>query len=163
MPLDFTPTSIQKAAKRVFTVPITNAAAFDANIAALKDETNPLGTIAGGITTTEAYYKATIAYLNPLGKVLGTIVVTAPTRDTYDSVIADILADTAISTAFGENTIADRNNTKDNWYVKLRLRDPTGETYYLAFNRGELKISSYGDDAILARAEAWADTITNLN
>ncbi|MDU9376361.1 hypothetical protein McpSp1_09720 [Methanocorpusculaceae archaeon Sp1] len=163
MPLNFTTTSIQKAAKRVFTVPITNATAFDANIAALKDETNPLGTTANGITTTEEYYKATIAYLNPLGKVLGTIVLTAPTREIYDSVIADILADTAICSAFGENTIADRNNAKDNWYVKLKLRDPTGETYYLTFNREELKIGSYGDDAILAKVDEWADNIQNLN
>ena len=101
MPLNFTTTSVVKSAARKFTVPITNAATFDANITALKAEDTPLGTTAyqtagesiPGVATANEYYKATIAYLTPLGEVIGSIVVGAPTRSTYDAITAKILAD----------------------------------------------------------------------
>ena len=43
MPLDFTPTSVVKSAKRTYTAPITDAQTFDDAVAALKAEDNPLG------------------------------------------------------------------------------------------------------------------------
>ncbi len=171
MPLDFVPTSIVKAAKRAFTVPITSAATFDATIAALKAADNPLGATAyqtagetiDGVSVANEYYKATIAYLTPLGEVLGSITVDAPTRAVYDAVVADILADSTLTAKFGEGTIADRDTTKDSWNVRLKIHDPTGELYYLNFTRKDLKISSYEADAILTKVDTWADSVTALN
>ncbi|MDV0443488.1 hypothetical protein [Methanorbis rubei] len=171
MPLDFTQTSVVKAARRSFTVPITTASAFDANIAALKATDNPLGATAyqtagetiDGVSVANEYYKATIAYLSPLGEVIGSIVVDAPTRAVYDAVVAHILADTALTAKFGESAVADRDNTKDSWNVRLKIHDPTGEIYFLSFTRKDLKISSYESDAILAKVDAWADTQNSLN
>ena len=171
MPLNFTTTSVVKSAARKFTVPITNPATFDATIAALKAEDNPLGTTAyqtagesiPGVATANESYKATIAYLNPLGEVLGAIVVDAPTRSTYDAITAKILADTVLTAAFAADAIADRDATKDAWSVRLRIHDPTGEIYYLNFTRKDLKISSYENDAILTKVDTWADGVTSLN
>ena len=91
MPLDFTPTSVVKSAKRTYTAPITDAQTFDDAVAALKAEDNPLGATeymtAGetvpGVSTASEYYKATIEYTDTLGETLGTIVITAPTRTAY--------------------------------------------------------------------------------
>ncbi|MDV0442316.1 hypothetical protein [Methanorbis furvi] len=171
MPLDFTPTSVVKAAKRTFTVPITTAATFDANIAALTAADNPLGATAyqtagasvDGVTVANEYYKATIAYLNPLGEVIGAIVIDAPTRSAYDAVVAHVLADDALTAKFAADAVADRDNTKDSWNVRLKIHDPTGEIYFLSFTRKDLKISSYESDAILAKVEEWADAQNTLN
>ena len=171
MPIDFTPTSTVKSAKRTFTAPITTAATFDAAVAALKAEDNPLGATAyqtagetiDGVSTASEYYKATIEYLDPLGKTIGAIIIDAPTRTAYDDIIAEILATTAIATAYGADATADRNTAKDSWNVRLRIHDPTGELYYLTFSRKDLRISSYESDAILAKVETWADGITALN
>ena len=171
MPTDFTPTSTVKSAKRTYTAPITAAATFDAAIAALKDEDNPLGATdymtAGetidGVSTTSEYYKATIEYLDTLGKTLGTITIDAPTRTAYDDIIAEILATTTITTAYSTDATANRNTAKDNWNVRLRIHDPTGELYYLTFTRKDLRISSYEADAILAKVETWADGVAALN
>ena len=171
MPLDFTTTSIVKSAKRTFTAPITSTNAFDAAVAALTADDNPLGatayqtageTIAGVVTTAENY-KATIEYLDTLGKTLGTIVIDAPTRTAYDDIIAEILAATAITTAYGADATADRNTAKDSWNVRLKIHDPTGELYFLNFTRKDLKISSYEADAILAKVDTWADSVAALN
>lgn len=171
MPLDFTPTAIVKSAKRTFTAPITTAAAFDAAVAALKAVENPLGATAyqtagesvDGVTTAGEYYKATIEYVNPLGETLGTIVIDAPTRDAYDDIIAELLATTAVTTAYGADATASRNTAKDSWNVRLRIHDPTGELYFLNFTRKDLKISSYEADAILAKVDIWADGVAALN
>ena len=137
MPLDFTPTSVVKSAKRTFTAPITEAQTFDEAIAALSAEENPLGATdymtAGetisGVTTTSEYYKATIE----------------------------------ITQAYGSDASANRNSAKDSWNVRLKIHDPTGEIYYLAFTRKDLKISSYESDDILAKVDTWADGVAALN
>lgn len=167
MPIDFTPTSVVKGAKRTFTAPMTNAATFDAAIAALKAEDNPLGATSyqtagetlAGVTTAKEYYKATVEYVNSLG----TIVIDAPTRDAYDDIIAELLATTAITQAYGADATANRNSAKDSWNIRLRIHDPTGELYFLNFTRKDLKISSYESDDILAKVENWADGVTALN
>ncbi|MCZ0861636.1 hypothetical protein O0S10_10490, partial [Methanocorpusculum sp. MG] len=151
--------------------PITSANAFDAAIAALKADDNPLGTsdymtsgqTIPGVTTTSENYKATIEYVDTVGKTRGTIVITAPTRDAYDDIIAEILSATAITQAYGADAVANRNTAKDSWNVRLKLHDPAGEIYFLAFTRKDLKISSYESDNILTKVEAWADGIAALN
>ncbi len=107
--------------------------------------------------------KATIEYVNPLGETLGTIVIDAPTRDAYETIIAELLATTAITQAYGADATANRNSAKDSWNVRLKIHDPTGELYYLSFTRKDLKISSYEADAILAKVDTWADGVTALN
>ncbi|HJK81157.1 MAG TPA: hypothetical protein O0Y06_09710 [Methanocorpusculum sp.] len=171
MPLDFTPTTIVKSAKRTFTAPITSANTFDETIAALKAADNPLGTTpyqtAGetidGVLTAAESYRATIEYVDTLGKTLGAITISAPGRDAYETIIAEILATTAITTAYGADTTANRNTAKDSWNVRLKIHDPTGEIYFLNFTRKELRISSYESDDILTKVDTWADGVAALN
>ncbi|MCZ0863491.1 hypothetical protein [Methanocorpusculum vombati] len=171
MPIDFTPTSIVKSAKRTFTAPITSANVFDETIAALKADDNPLGAAAyqtsgetiDGVTTTAESYRATIEYVNALGKTLGAITITAPGRDAYDTIIAELLATTAITQAYGADATANRNTAKDSWNIRLKIHDPTGENYYLNFTRKELRISSYEADTILTKVDTWADGVAALN
>ena len=163
MPLDFTPTSVVKRAKRTYTAPITDAQTFDNAIADLKSEDNPLGATdymtAGetipGVSTASEYYKATIEYTDTLGETLGTIVITAPTRTAYDDIIAELLAATAITQAYGSDTATNRNTAKDSWNVRLKIHDPTGEIYYLSFTRKALKITPYENDNKAARSHAY--------
>ena len=151
MPLDFTPTSVVKSAKRTYTAPITDAQTFDNAIAELKSEDNPLGATdymtAGetvpGVSTASEYYKATIEYTDTLGETLGTIVITAPTRTAYDDIIAELTAAATITQAYGSGAAANRNTAKDSWNVRLKIHDPTGEIYYLSFTRKDLRITSY--------------------
>jgi hypothetical protein len=171
MPLDFTPTSVVKSAKRTFTAPITAAATFDAVIAELKATDNPLGATAyqtagetlDGVVTAGEYYKATVEYLNPLGESLGTIIIDAPTRETYNDIIAELLAATAITEAYGNGATPARNTAKDSWNVRLKIHDPTGEIYFLNFTRKDLRISSYESDIILTKVDTWADGVAALN
>ena len=174
MPLDFTPTSVVKSAKRTYTAPITDAQTFDNAVAALKSEDNPLGATeymtAGetvpGVSTASEYYKATIEYIeytDTLGETLGTIVITAPTRTAYDDIIAELLAAATITQAYGSDTAANRNTAKDSWNVRLKIHDPTGEIYYLSFTRKDLRITSYESDNILTKVDTWADGVAALN
>ena len=159
MPLDFTPTSVVKSAKRTYTAPITDAQTFDNAIAELKSEDNPLGATeymtAGetvpGVSTASEYYKATIEYTDTLG------------RTAYDDIIAELTAAATITQAYGSGAAANRNTAKDSWSVRLKIHDPTGEIYYLSFTRKDLRITSYESDDILTKVDTWADGVAALN
>lgn len=169
MPTDFITTSVVKAATRNFTAPIISAATFDAVIAAITGPENPLGTtpyqtagqtIPGTVVTGESY-RATIEYFDEnTGSIIGSLVVTVPTREKYNAIIAKLEGDTALSALFGGD--AYRNDAKDSWGVRVRLHDPTGEIYFLALARNTLRLSSFESDTILAKVEAWADSVPAL-
>jgi hypothetical protein len=44
----------------------------------------------------------------------------------------------------------------------LKCHDPNGELYTVNFARDQITITSYEDDAIRTRVEAWADTVPAL-
>ncbi len=172
MAINFVPTSVVKGAKRIFTAPIVSASVFDANIAAVTGADNPLDTVSfqssgatvpGAVVGSESY-KATVMYVEPVnGKTVGSLVLTAPTRSACDAIVTDLLAATAITAQFGEGVDAVQDTAKSNWNVVVKLHDPNGENYTLTFTRKELRIGSYEDDAILAKVETWADTVSSLN
>ena len=165
MPIDFVPKSTVKSAERIFTAPIVSAETFDGIITSLlATEDNPLGANgANGVTVSSASYGATIAFIEETeGKTVGTVTLRGKTRAAINASVTAALADTALATAFGGDAVQD--TTKNAWSVKLKCNHPaTGETYYLAFTRESLTLSSYEADAVLATVEAWADTVTALN
>ena len=172
MPIDFVNVSTVKAATRTFTAPITTASAFDGVITALMDtETNPLAAVSytnsagetiAGVRKTSESYKATVEFFDAEGVVLGSMVLTAPSRTGLEDSVAEVLATEAFKTAYGA-TSADQNTAKNSWTVRLTVHDATGENYYVHLTREYMKVSSFEADAILARVEAWADTQTVLN
>ena len=172
MTTDFIPTSTVKAATRTFTAPIVSADTYDAVIAALTGDTNPLdasayqtsGETRAGVEVTSQNYRAVIQLIEPdEGKTIGSIILTAPTRTAINAATARIIADTDLAAFFGEGTDAVRNTTKDAWTVRIKVHDPTGELYYLNLTRKDLRISSYENDAILTKVETWADGVAALN
>ena len=50
----------------------------------------------------------------------------------------------------------------DLFSVTLKCHDPSGELYFLSLARDRITISSYTDDAILKRVEAWTDSVPEL-
>ena len=161
MPVDFVPKSIVKSAVRTFTAPIVSAETFDSVIASLLvTENNPLG---AAVTKSTESYGATIAYIEETeGATVGTVTLRGKTRAAINASVTAALADTALATAFGGDAVQD--TTKNTWYVKLKVVEPTyGETYYLSFNRDTLTILSYENDAVLTVVETWADIVTAMN
>ena len=51
---------------------------------------------------------------------------------------------------------------EDTFSATLKCHDASGEIYYVAFSREQVRVTSYSDDAILATIETWADTKTEL-
>ena len=50
----------------------------------------------------------------------------------------------------------------DLFSVMLKCHDPDGEFYYLSLARNRITVSSYSDDGIRKRVEAWADKVPAL-
>lgn len=170
MPKDFITTSVIKAANRTFTAPIISESVFDAIVAALTGSENPLGTTAyqtagetiPGAVVTDESYKATIEYFDTNnGSVIGSLTFTVKTRAKYNAIIAHLEGNNTLAELFGGE--AYRNDAKDAWNVRVKLHDPTGEIYFLNFARKTLRLSSFENDAILTKVDAWADTVPELN
>ena len=51
----------------------------------------------------------------------------------------------------------------ETYYAQLKCHDPSGDDYYVTFTRKTVRLSSYQDEAIRAKVEAWADTVTSLD
>jgi len=50
----------------------------------------------------------------------------------------------------------------DHFSVLLKCHDPNGELYFLSIARDRITLSSYIDDGIRKRVEAWADSVPAL-
>ncbi|MCX6690372.1 MAG: hypothetical protein NTZ39_11900 [Methanoregula sp.] len=74
--------------------------------------------------------------------------------------VAVIMASAPLATAHTGTAIHDPEN--DGYSATLRCHDPNGEIYYVNFARDRMSVSSYSDDAILAKVDTWADTVTAL-
>ncbi|MFA7302879.1 MAG: hypothetical protein WC015_00085, partial [Methanoregula sp.] len=78
----------------------------------------------------------------------------------FNAGIALLMADTDLATAHGGTIIHDPE--EDSYSATLKCHDANGELYFVNFARDQLSVSSYSDDAILAKVETWADTVTAL-
>ena len=50
----------------------------------------------------------------------------------------------------------------DSFSATVRCHDANGELHNVTFSRNRLTVTSYSDDAILAKVETWADTVPEL-
>ena len=55
-----------------------------------------------------------------------------------------------------------RDSDKETYSATVKCHDPNGELYLVTFNRDKVTVTSYEDDAILAKVETWADTVPEL-
>jgi hypothetical protein len=164
---DFVQQSITKTAVRELTTPIADITTFNTLVS---------GVISGNPWSCTAYdvagvpqdpvaksregYTARIEYENIEAKVVGSVNARAPTVAAFNSAVTAITADTALATAMGGDAIHVAD--EDTFSATLKCHDASGEIYYVAFSREQVRVTSYSDDAILATIETWADTKTEL-
>jgi hypothetical protein len=94
------------------------------------------------------------------GKRIGTASLQSPSIAAYEANAAEVLANTALATAFAG--YAERLFENETYYCQLKCHDPSGDDYYVTFTNRAVQISSYQDDAIKDAVETWADAVGAL-
>jgi hypothetical protein len=105
-------------------------------------------------------YTAKFVYLTPTGKRIGSGQDMYSTLEDYQNGIAAVISNMANIAAHGGKVrhLPDA----DLFSVILKCHDPGGELYFLAIARDRLTLSSYSDDGIRKRVEAWANRVPAL-
>jgi hypothetical protein len=105
-------------------------------------------------------YTAKFVYEDAKGKRVGTGSETYNSVQGYRRGIAAVISNMANIASHGGNprhTLA-----ADMFAVTLRCNDPEHGLYFVSLARNRITVSSYGDDAVLARVGMWADTVPAL-
>jgi hypothetical protein len=98
-----------------------------------------------------------VVYENPTTlKNMGTATAKASTVAGYSAVATALVGNAALATAIGGDPIQDTEG--EGYSISLNCHDANGEDYTVTFTRKTVTISSYEDNAIVARIETWADT-----
>ena len=164
---DFVQQTNVKSAVRALTTPIADVAAFNTIVQAVLT-TNPFGCTAyetssgqmPAMEKTREGYTARILYEDDEANTVGTITARAGTVVGFNTVKSEILGDTEMATAMGGDPVNDSEGER--YSATIKCHDPSGEIYYVAFSREEVRVTSYEADAILATVETWADTVAAL-
>jgi len=164
---DFIQNTAVKTATRKLAAPIPDVATFNSIVASVI-ATNPFGCasyISAGVThapveKTREYYTAKIVYQDEDAKVVGNDSCRFASVTGFTSGAAALLADTALATAHGGT--AARDTDTEPYSATVKCHDPNGEIYLLTFGRDQISLTSYEDDAIRTKVEAWADTVAAL-
>ena len=164
---DFVMRNQTKTAVRELAAPIADVTTFSGIIASVISA-NPFGCTSyesGGetldpVVTSRESYTARILYENDEARTVGQITARADSVAGFNANITELVGNTVLAAAMGGDPVNDTANER--YLCTLRCHDPNGETYLVTFNREQIRISSYSDDAIVATVEAWADTVPAL-
>ena len=165
---DFVQKTVNKSAVRDLSVPIADVTSFN-NLIQMVIDDNSFGCVAytdhdgvevPGIVRNREHYTAKVNFVNGAGKRVGTVSLQSPTIAAFEANAAEALANTALATAMGGTAVRDFG--RESYYAQLKCHDPTGDDYYVTFTRKTVRISSYQDDAIKNKIEAWADLVPAL-
>lgn len=164
---DFVQESNVKSARRELSVPIADVATFAGIVQGVLTG-NPFGCTAYETTNgpqpamekTRENYTARIVYQDDDANTTGTITARAPSVAGFNTVLSEILGDAEMTAAMGGDPANDPE--AERYSATIRCHDPSGEIYNVSFARGEVRVTSYEADAILAVIEAWADTVPAL-
>jgi len=164
---DFVQKSIVKSAARELTTPIDNITTFASIIDGILS-TNPFGCTAYETSTgeqpamakTREGYTAKILFEDLEAKTVGYVNARSNSVTGFNGAKAALLADEDLATAMSGDAVNDPD--AERYSATIKCHDPTGEIYYVAFSRDEVRVTSYEADAILATIEAWADTVPAL-
>ena len=164
---DFVQNSETKNAVRLLASPIVDVSAFNTIVASVIAD-NPFACVAymtAGVThdpveKTKETYTARIVYEDVDAKSVGSSAEKYNTIAGFNTGIALLMADVPLATAHGGTAIHDPE--VDSYAATLKCHDANGELYNVTFSRERMTVTSYSDDAILARVETWADTVTAL-
>ncbi|MCX6693015.1 MAG: hypothetical protein NT074_00430 [Methanomicrobiales archaeon] len=165
---DFIQSSIVKSATRVLATPLPLATA-NTLITTITGATNPFATadyeVSGetvdGCQKTSESYSGRIIYEDALAVSVGTINVRRPVQANFESAMTRILADTTLAGHMGGEPV--RDTEFETYSQTIRCKDAaTLELYTVTFTPAYVKVTSYSDDSILTRIEAWADLQASL-
>jgi hypothetical protein len=164
---DFVQSNETKNAVRKLAAPISDVATLDGIVASVI-ATNPFGCVgymtAGtnppGVEKTREAYTARFIYQDEVAGNAGIGSHRFNSIAGYNAGITAVMAAAALNTAHDGTPLHDSDN--DSFAVTLKCHDPNGELYNVTFSRERVSVQSYSDDAILAKVETWADTVTAL-
>ena len=164
---DFVQNSEIKSAVRTLASPIADVTAFNTIIQSVITD-NPFTCVAymtAGVShdpveKSKETYTTRIVYEDTNAKKVGTSAEQYNTITGLNAGVAVIMANALLATAHGGTALHDPE--VDTYSATLKCHDANGELYNVNFSRERMTISSYSDDAILARVETWADTVAAL-
>jgi hypothetical protein len=87
---------------------------------------------------------------------MGIATARASTVAGYSAAATALVGNTALATAIGGDPVQDTEG--EGYSISLNCHDANGEDYTVTFTRKTVTVSSYEDNAIVARIETWADT-----
>ncbi|PKG31321.1 hypothetical protein [Methanoregula sp.] len=156
-----------KSAVRNLKNPFPDIEAFDSVVRSLIFQ-NPLGCMSfrsqrkshPPVERVRAMYTAKFVYRNAKGKRIGGSIETYNSVDGYQYGIHAVLANMANAAAHGGRAIHVPED--DLFAVTLKCHDPDSGLYFLSLARDRVTLSSFADESILARVEAWADGVPGL-
>ena len=164
---DFVNSTTVKTSVRELTNPIADVAAFNTIVQSVITD-NPFECVAymtagvnhNPVEKTKESYTARLVFENTDAINVGSTVDKYNTIAGFNAGVAVIMGSAPLATAHTGTAIHDPD--KDTFSATLRCHDANGEIYYVNFARDRLSVTSYSDDAILAKVETWADGVAAL-
>lgn len=164
---DFVQHSEVKSAVRTLANPIEDIASFDALVQSVITG-NPFacvsyksaGTTHAPVEKTKESYVVKVVYQDNEAKVVGNDSSKFNTVAGFNAGAAALIANASLTAAHGGTPA--RDSDTETYSATLKCSDPNGELYDLTFTRSKVTLSSYEDEAIRTKVEAWADTIPAL-
>ena len=164
---DFVQNNIVKSAIRTLAEPIADIATFNTVVQSVITG-NPFACVeymTAGVThqpveKTKETYVAKIVYTDADAKTVGTDTGKYNSVAGFNAGPGAMLANAA-NVAAHTGTPA-RDFAGDTYSATIRCHDPNGELYYVTFSRAQVTLTSYSDDGIRVKVEAWADTVPEL-
>ena len=159
---DFVQQSITKSATRVLTNPIADVDTFETLVNAVVSS-NPFTCTAytvGGVAMdpvaiTKRSYGSRLMWEDTDAKNVGSTTEKYSTKIGFNAGCAVIMANAPLATAHVGTATHDPD--LDTYSATLRCHDTNGEVYTVTVSRDHIDVTSYSDDAILAKVETWAD------
>lgn len=160
---DFIQTGESRTALRSLAAPIADLAGFDGLVQDVITN-NPFGCTAyevsgvpqAPVLRSRESYTARVVYQDGLGESVGTSSARAGTVAGFNAAVTALLGNAALAAAIGGTPVRDTEG--ETYSCALRCHDPNGEVYTVTFARDRVRLTSYSDDAIRVKVEAWADT-----
>ena len=159
----FIPRPESRSASRTLKHPIPDIVTFESLIRKLV-RSNPLGCISHfsrrknylPVMVVREMYTAKFAYTTPEGKRIGTSSEVYDSVEGYETGIAAMISNVANITAHRGK--CRHRKDADLFSAILKCNDPKDGIYFVSLARNRITVSSYRDDAVRKRVEAWADT-----
>ena len=164
---DFVQNSETKSAVRTLASQIADVTTFNSIVQSVITD-NPFVCVSymtAGVThdpveKTKESYAVKIVYQDSDAKTVGTDSSKFNTIDGFTDGAAALAASAALITAHGGSAVRDTDN--ETYSATIRCHDPNGELFNITFTRTRLALTSYSDEAIRTKVEAWADTVAAL-